>query len=176
MSVNTLYLQKEKTGSSMVSTVEEFGIYVADSMPAMDPNEAKVDGNSQDWADEDGLDVYDTDKVFMTEFEVEIPLVCTGDNPSECREAYRKMMNYITGRTYKVVNGNDVKSEGSLMMVYQPWVGYGRKSVRFKSTSNHQFWRDGNGYSVYTFTLKVEVCDPVTEVRLNSGGTGLDAI
>lgn len=157
----------------MVNTIDEFGIYITDEMPAMDPTEAKVDGNSQDWPDEDGLDVYDADEVYLKEFEVEIPMLCYGNTPDSCRRAFRRLVNYMTGKSYTPVNGSAKTSAGTMMMVYQPWVGYGRRQVRYKSASNHQFWRDAAGYSVYTFAIKVEVCDPTSVVKLNTQESGL---
>lgn len=166
INANTLYLQKMKGGADMIDTVSHFGIFVSEGMPGMDPSEAKVDGNSQDWPDEDGLDVFDAERVFMKEFEVEIPMVCVGDSADDCRASSRMLISYMTGRTFTDKKNVRRESPGSLFMIYQPWVGYGRSGARFKGISNHEFWRDESGYTVYTFTMKVEITDPISEVEI----------
>lgn len=169
--VNTLVLKKQHGSDTIgvVNSVDEFGVYVAESMPDMDPEEAKTEGDSQDWPDVDGLDIIDFEREYISGFEVDIPCLCYGNTPDECRRSYRSFINYLTGRPYVNANGTSRSPVGTLMMLYQPWVGYGRKDVRYKSTSDKEFWRDTTGYTVYTFTIKVEVCDPVTVVSLSGG-------
>lgn len=166
--VNTLFMKKQNGSDSIgiLNTVDEFGIYVAESMPDMDPEEAKTEGDGQDWPDYDGLDVLDFERSYIGAFEVDIPFVCYADTPEECRKAYRSLFNYLTGRPYINKNGASRNPLGTMMMLYQPWVGYGRKDVRYKSTTDKEFWRDTTGYTIYTFTIKVEVCDPVSVVTL----------
>lgn len=169
--VNTLIMKKQHGSDTtgMINTVDEFGIYVAESMPDLDPEEAKTEGDSQDWPDEDGLDVIDFERSYVSAFEADIPFVCYADTPGECRKAYRSLVNYLTGRPYINKNGASRTPIGTMMMVYQPWTGYGRKDVRYKGTSDKEFWRDTTGYTIYTFTVRVEICDPVSVVKLTDG-------
>ena len=168
--VNTLVMKKKHDSDTvgLVNSVDEFGIYVAESMPEMDPAEVKTEGDSQDWPDEDGLDVLDFERSYISAFEVDIPFVCYASTTEACRKAYRAFLNYLTGRPYVNKSGISRVPVGTMMMLYQPWVGYGRKDVRYKGTSDKEFWRDTTGQTIYTFTVRVEVCDPTSVVVLNS--------
>ncbi len=157
---NTIKFKKQRSGATMFDLATDFGIYTGEDLPPMDPTEAKDEGNAQDWPDEDGLDAYDADEVYLKDFEVDIPLVCVRESVDGCRSAVRELVRYLTGKG---------SHKGTLMMVYCPWTGYGRKDVRFKGTGDHEFYRDWDGHAVHAFKLKLQVCDPVSVVLMSGG-------
>lgn len=149
---HTLYLQKVR-GGSVVDTAKAWNLYVTDSAVPLDGGESKDDG-TQIYVDEHGADVFDSDSKFVKSFDVEIPLVCYGTTPVECRRKKEGFIHYML-------------KNGILHKVYMPFFEMGRTNVVYKSVSDFRFQR-GAGCSVLSFKLKVTVNDPISNVTYSS--------
>lgn len=156
---NSLYLQKE--GGQIVDTLGVFGIHTGEDIAPFEPSEVKVDGNSFDFPDESGLDVYNAKEVNYKAYDIEIPLVITGDTPTICRDKGAALSAYLTG------HDGGRYGEGTLFAIYHPWLEMGAAMCRFKSTKDNKFSRDECGNVFMTRTLVLECCKPEVGIMIS---------
>lgn len=151
MDCDKVYFQKEKDGSVLVETSEEWGVYCSD-IPFTIATKAK-ELTSRDWYDEDGLDEYVPEELKMSAYDIEVDFICKGDRSTSI-DKISNMINYLTGRD----------GSGVLMKAYCSLTGIGRQHVRFKELKDDaQLIHDTE--EILTFTIVLQVGDPVTEVR-----------
>lgn len=160
VSESGMLIQKTRNDSVMYNTFTQWGLVITNAVVPLDGGEAK-DNGFQEFPDMHGNDVVDLDTKYIKAFDVEIPFACIGDTPAACRAKKKRFIDYLlTG--------------GIQHKVYIPWLQQGRNNVEYKSESNQKFKRDINGDSVYTFTLKFTINDPLSEITAD--GSNLKVI
>lgn len=163
MEYKKLYIQQlkydgvEYTKGLLKETLHDFKI-ACRSFPFKVYSESKPLAG-RDWLDEDGRDVYVPDKVPMKEYDIDVEFIFNGSD-EQMRANLVSFMKFLYGRNE---NGS------GRLAIYDDFTETGRKDVRVKSVDDDIFEReDGGNEAVFTFKVKFEVNDPVTEVGPDS--------
>lgn len=121
----------------------------------------------RDWNDEDGIDVYVPATRRMKEYTMDVDFLYVGTD-ANIRTDLKNFINFLYGRNTGAV--------GSLLVIYNDYIGLGRKDVIVKEVSNEVFIaRNTDPDAIAKFKVKFLVCDPITEVTFstttNNGAT-----
>lgn len=88
---NSLIFTKERSG--VTYDTEANGVYVLEGMPIAS-FEAKT--FEQDWPDENGVDVYDANVVYVKAADITIPMISVTENGKTWLENYNALLSYLT--------------------------------------------------------------------------------
>lgn len=145
-----VYMKQEKSGASVVETIERFGLYCVEIpfKPVSDVKEI----TSRKWYDEDGLDEYiPTDGLKLSDYDIDIKFGYKGDKFG-ANTAVNSLVSYLL--------------EGYVSL-YDTYTRIGRQHVRFaKLNDNAELVRDGDG-DILIFSVTMRVCDPKTNITLS---------
>lgn len=150
------------TLGTMVDTFEEYGIACKECPFVLFP-EAK-DVLSEDWPDEQGVDVYLPAQAKLKDYDFEASFITSGEE-STVLTNIRSFAQFLYG-----LNDNG----SSRLAILDEHSGIGRKDVRVVNLGNELWWNDDNDdEKIAIFKVKFHVYDPVTDVTLNAGETSL---
>lgn len=145
-----VYMKQEKSGASVVETIERFGLYCVEIpfKPVSDVKEVV----SRKWYDEDGLDEYiPTDGLKLSDYDIDIKFGYKGDKFG-ANTAVNSLVSYLL--------------EGYVSL-YDTYTKIGRRHVRFvKLNDNAELVRDDDG-DILVFSVTMKVCDPKTNITLS---------
>ena len=144
-----VYIKQDKSGASVVETIEDFGLYCVD-IPFKPAGDVK-DIVSRDWKDENGVDEYiPAGGLKMSAYEIDVKFGYKGDKFG-ANEAISSLLSYLTT--------GDVS-------IYDTYTGIGRQKVRLvKLNDNADIVRDDDG-DILIFSVTLKVCDPITNIKL----------
>ena len=145
-----VYIKQEKSGASVVETIEDFGLYCVD-IPFKPAGDVK-DISSRDWKDENGLDEYiPADGLKMSAYEIDVKFGYKGDKLG-ANKAISSLLSCLTA---------------GYVSIYDTYTGIGRQKVRFvKLNDNAELVRDDDG-DILIFSVTFKVCDPITNIKLS---------
>ena len=145
-----VYIKQDKSGASVVETIEDFGLYCVD-IPFKPAGDVK-DVVSRDWKDENGVDEYiPADGLKMSAYEIDVKFGYKGDKFG-ANTAVNSLVSYLL--------------EGYVSL-YDTYTRIGRQHVRFvKLNDNAELVRDGDG-DILIFSVTMKVCDPKTNITLS---------
>ena len=145
-----VYMKQERSGASVVETIERFGLYCVEIpfKPVSDVKEI----TSRKWYDEDGLDEYiPVGGLKLSEYDIDIKFGYKGDKFG-ANTAVNSLVSYLL--------------EGYVSL-YDTYTRIGRQHVRFvKLNDNAELVRDGDG-DILIFSVTMKVCDPKTNITLS---------
>ena len=144
-----VYIKQDKSGASVVETIEDFGLYCVD-IPFKIAGDVK-DIVSRDWKDENGVDE-DIPAVGlkMSAYEIDVKFGYKGDKFG-ANEAISSLLSYLTT---------------GYVSIYDTYTGIGRQKVRLvKLNDNADIVRDDDG-DILIFSVTLKVCDPITNIKL----------
>lgn len=119
--------------------------------------------SSNDWKDEDGLDVYVPKNIKMKHYDVEATFLYKGTE-SDMRDDISAFIEYLYGRNTGAVGG--------LLAIYNEYVGMGRKDVVVSKVDNKIFnISESDPDAIAQFDVRFTVYDPITEVGLSRDQT-----
>ncbi len=145
------YIQKESAGSTVIDTVEAFGMYEVQSK-FYGGREVKEPAK-REWRDEDGDDEFVPSTPVFKAQEMEIKF------------AYKGAMSSANGKLETFIK---YLSEGGTMKIYDSYNGIGRQEVRFVSVADDaELVRDSEDGDILVFTVKFKANDPVTNITLS---------
>lgn len=145
------YIQKESAGSTVIDTVERFGMYEVQSK-FYGGREVKEPAK-REWRDEDGDDEFIPSTPVFKAQEMEV------------RFAYKGTMSSANGKLEGFIK---YLSDGGTMKIYDSYNGIGRQNVRFVSVPDDaELVRDSVDGDILVFTVKFKVNDPVTNITLS---------
>lgn len=144
-----VYIKQDKSGASVVETIEDFGLYCVD-IPFKPAGDVK-DVVSRDWKDENGVDEYiPADGLKMLAYEIDVKFGYKGDKFG-ANEAISSLLSYLTT---------------GYVSIYDTYTGIGRQKVRLvKLNDNADIVRDDDG-DILIFSVTLKVCDPITNIKL----------
>lgn len=127
---------------------------------------------TNDWFDEDGLEVYMPDTPKVSHYDIDVTFLCkgvaTGTGVSartaeqNLRDNVGAFIDFLRGRA-KGASTDTVQS--ARLAIYDEYVGMGRKDVVATEIDNQLFYiRDTAVDALAQFKVKFTVYDPVTEV------------
>ena len=145
-----VYIKQEKSGASVVETIEDFGLYCVD-IPFKPAGDVK-DIVSRDWKDENGVDEYiPADGLKMSAYEIDVKFGYKGDKLG-ANKAISSLMSCLTA---------------GYVSIYDTYTGIGRQKVRLvKLNDNAELVRDDDG-DILIFSVTLKVCDPITNISLS---------
>ncbi len=145
------YIQKESASSTVIDTVEAFGMYEVQSK-FYGGREVKEPAK-REWRDEDGDDEFVPSTPVFKAQEMEIKF------------AYKGTMSSANGKLETFIK---YLSEGGTMKIYDSYNGIGRQEVRFVSVADDaELVRDSEDGDILVFTVKFKANDPVTNITLS---------
>lgn len=128
---------------------------VAREFPFVEDPEPK-DIVTRDWPGSNGLDAYIPTCLPVKDYPIEVTFLYKGDE-SSIRSDIKAFLDFLYGRNYGAV--------GSRLVIYNEYVGMGRKDVVVSNVSNELFYSSANDPdSVASFKIKFNVFDPTSEV------------
>ena len=145
-----VYIKQDKSGASVVETIEDFGLYCVD-IPFKPAGDVK-DIVSRDWKDENGVDEYiPADGLKMSAYDIDVKFGYKGDKFG-ANKAINSLLSYLaTG----------------YVSIYDTYTGIGRQKVRLvKLNDNADIVRDDDG-DILIFSVTLKVCDPITNISLS---------
>ena len=143
--------QKEKAGSPIKDLTTDFNL-VSLAFPFQLGFEAK-DGVVDDWADEDGEDVYVPDVLKLKAYNLEAEFGYKGTLDS-AQGAIDAFLDYLIG-----ADGN-----GVMLKIYDLFGKIGRKGVKFQKYDPEVSHKSNE--DLYTFKVTFRVTDPKTKITL----------
>lgn len=145
-----VYIKQEKSGASVVETIEDFGLYCVD-IPFKPAGDVK-DIVSRDWKDENGVDEYiPADGLRMSAYEIDVKFGYKGDKLG-ANKAISSLLSCLTA---------------GYVSIYDTYTGIGRQKVRLvKLNDNAELVRDDDG-DILIFSVTLKVCDPITNISLS---------
>ena len=145
-----VYIKQDKSGASVVETIEDFGLYCVD-IPFKPAGDVK-DVASRDWKDENGVDEYiPAGGLKMSAYEIDVKFGYKGDKFG-ANEAISSLLSYLTT---------------GYVSIYDTYTGIGRQKVRLvKLNDNADIVRDDDG-DILIFSVTMRVCDPKTNITLS---------
>ena len=135
-----VYIKQDKSGASVVETIESFWLYCVD-IPFKVAGDVK-EVSSRDWKDENGVDEYiPTDGLKMSAYEIDVKFGYKGDKFG-ANKAIRSLLSLLSS---------------GYMSIYDTYTGIGRQKVTLvKLNDNAELVRDGDGdILIFSVTLKV---------------------
>lgn len=157
MSAGELKIKKSKQGSLVREITKDFNIY-CQSIPFKMFGESK-ELASNNWNDENGLDVYIPDTIRMSSYDLEVKFVFKG-RLSDASSAIKTFIGYLTGKD----------GSGASLSIYDPYYKIGRKDICYKSAADEaelKEYKEGNEkMALVEFSVTFQVNDPVTDVVL----------
>lgn len=144
-----VYIKQDKSGASVVETIEDFGLYCVD-IPFKPAGDMK-DIVSRDWKDENGVDEYiPADGLKMSAYEIDVKFGYKGAKFG-ANKAISSLLSYLTT---------------GYVSIYDTYTGIGRQKVRLvKLNDNADIVRDDDG-DILVFSVTLKVCDPITNIKL----------
>lgn len=145
-----VYIKQDKSGASVVETIEGFGLYCVD-IPFKVAGDVK-EVSSRDWKDENGLDEYiPADGLKMSPYDIDVKFGYKGDKGG-ANAAVNSLVTYLMS---------------GYVSIYDTYTGIGRQKVRFvKLNDNAELVRDDDG-DILIFSVTFKVCDPITNIKLS---------
>ena len=145
-----VYIKQDKSGASVVETIEDFGLYCVD-IPFKPAGDVK-DIVSRDWKDENGVDEYiPTDGLKMSAYEIDVKFGYKGDKLG-ANKAISSLLSLLSA---------------GYVSIYDTYTGIGRQKVRLvKLNDNAELVRDDDG-DILIFSVTLKVCDPITNISLS---------
>lgn len=146
-----VYIQSEKADSSVLETIEDFGMYCMD-IPFKMVDKAKEPAK-RTWYDEDGDDEYIPSSGLRSEaYEMTVKFGFKGDKFA-ATSALGLFLTYLR--------------QAGLMKMYCDYTLVGRQHVRFVSISDDaELVRDETG-DVLVIKITFKVNDPITDIALS---------
>ena len=144
-----VYIKQDKSGASVVETIEDFGLYCVD-IPFKPAGDVK-DIVSRDWKDENGVDEYiPADGLKMSAYEIDVKFGYKGDKFG-ANKAISSLLSYLaTG----------------YVSIYDTYTDIGRQKVRLvKLNDDADLVRDDDS-DILIFSVTLKVCDPITNIKL----------
>lgn len=146
-----ILFQKYTNDAPVKNSYEDFKSVCIEAPFVLDGGAKKL--VSRDWADEDGEDVYFPTELPLNAYDVSYKMCFVGEN-HEAKVYMDLLRNYLTGKSDSCCE----------MSIWNAHTEIGRKGVYFQSMSDGTLYRDGEGKEVLTFTIKLRVTDPVSNV------------
>ena len=145
-----VYIKQDKSGASVVETIEDFGLYCV-NIPFKPAGDVK-DIVSRDWKDENGVDEYiPADGLKMSAYEIDVKFGYKGDKLG-ANKAISSLLSCLTA---------------GYVSIYDTYTGIGRQKVRLmKLNDNAELVRDDDG-DILIFSVTLKVCDPITNISLS---------
>lgn len=113
-----------------------------------------------DWADEDGLDVYYPSRLRIKAYSLDVELACKSTS-GNLATMVKSFLDYLTGQS----------TSGTSLTIYDTHTKIGRKGCYVTGIDNDMYVKqrlNGNGVEeVATFKVTFNVCDPLTQVTLS---------
>lgn len=133
---------------------EDFGI-VAQDFPLVKYPEPK-EPYTQDWKDEDGLDVYIPQTIPLKHYDFKATFLYKGTE-ANIRNDISSFIDFLYGRNNGAI--------GSRLAVYDEYTGIGRKDVIVSKVDNRLlFISENDPDAIAQFEVQFTVYDPVTNV------------
>ena len=145
-----VYIKQDKSGTSVVETIGDFGLYCVD-IPFKPAGDVK-DVVSRDWKDDNGVDEYiPADGLKMSAYEIDVKFGYKG-NKLGANKAISSLLSCLTA---------------GYVSIYDTYTGIGRQKVRLvKLNDNAELVRDDDG-DILIFSVTLKVCDPITNISLS---------
>ena len=144
---------------SVVNILTSFGIVCQEFPFQRNPKLKELASN--DWYDENGLDVYIPNSPKVSHYDVNVIFLYKGTT-SNIRTDLKNFTDFLQGRK-KGANADTVQS--ARLAIYDEYVGFGRKDVVATDIDNQLFYiNDASIDALAQFKVKFTIYDPVTEV------------
>ena len=159
MFYNTYILQTQLNGTTYTKgavkdLLEDFNIACQDFPFKKFPKIKDLASN--DWHDEDGLDVYIPEVIPVSHYDIDVTFLYKGSE----NDIRNDLDNFI-----KFLRGRNTGATGSRLAIYNEYVEMGRKDVVATEIDNKMFYiMDSAIDALAQFTVKFTVYDPTTEV------------
>ena len=144
-----VYIKQNKSGASVVETIEDLGLYCVD-IPFKPAGDVK-DIVSRDWKDENGVDEYiPADGLKMSAYEIDVKFGYKGDKLG-ANKAISSLLSCLAA---------------GYVSIYDTYTDIGRQKVRLvKLNDNAELVRNEDG-DILIFSVTLKVCDPITNIKL----------
>lgn len=155
------------TKGSVVDILSTYNIICQD-FPFKKNPKAK-DLPTRDWAGEDGADVYVPKKLPVKDYEIEVAFLHVHSKTTTTEDRDNLMRQNISG-FIDFLYGRNEGATGSRLVIYNEYVGMGRKDITVSEVDNELFYlSDDDPDAVARFKIKFHVYDPTTEVTPTYG-------
>lgn len=150
----SILFKKDKEGSTVKDTVEEWNIAATDVPFSI--MEDTQDLPEREWAGVDGVDCYVPEKIPLKAFDMEVEL-CYKGGMDTAYDNLKSFADYLRG----------ADGSGAVFSVYSPHTGIGKSGCRLKSFAPDDFWNSKDGTGL-VFSITIRVMSPESSITLEA--------